>query len=158
MISTSTTPPSSPILQAALERCTYFYLQSASIKSQSDELIHTAFEAVTSEICGRLFEIRDLLHTEEPGDTLEQSAVAILRALIDWLRWARFKRCPGCGVDEVCMIPMWPFGSVEDYDSPRCINSTERDSKDRLLGPRRRPYPIQDKVPNEHVADGMDEL
>lgn len=117
-----------PILPA-ISRCTDFYLHGISPQTQADSLIHTAIRSVTSEICTRLFEARDfLVNRSTTGHGMEQlalnDAMRTISLLVDYLSWARFKRCSQCDVDEVCVVPMWPFGTKEDYESPRCANSS----------------------------------
>ncbi|KUI64846.1 hypothetical protein VM1G_00100 [Cytospora mali] len=115
-------------ISAATDRCTNFYLHGIHPVTEADHLIHAAIKAVTTNLCTKLFDVRELLissSSSSQSDSLT-SAVATLRSLMDYLGWARFKRCPPCGIDEVCMVPMWPFGSKQDYESPRCINSTSR--------------------------------
>lgn len=113
----------------AINRCTEFYLHGVSPQTQADSLIHTAIRSVTSEICTKLFEARDILiNRSTTGHGMEQlalnDAMRTVSLLVDHLSWARFKRCSHCDVDEVCVIPMWPFGTKEDYESPRCANSS----------------------------------
>ncbi|POS68508.1 hypothetical protein DHEL01_v213098 [Diaporthe helianthi] len=113
----------------AINRCTDFYLHGISPRTQADSLIHIAIKSVTSEICTRLFEARNvLINRSTTGHGMEQlalnDAMGTISFLVDHLSWARFKRCSHCDVDEVCVIPMWPFGTKEDYVSPRCANSS----------------------------------
>lgn len=115
--------------QSAINRCTNFYLHGLSPQTESDHLIHTAITRVTSEICTKLFEAREKLTRKTAGaaglDSLALSdATQSVRSLVEYLGWARFKRCSQCDVDEVCVVPMWPFGTKQDYDSPRCANSS----------------------------------
>lgn len=128
-------------ISAAIERCTNFYLRSITPETEADDLIHAAFESVTTKICSTLFEVRDLVASDALADgTSLASAIELLRSLITTLGWARFKRCPACAVDEVCLIPMWPFGTIEDYTTPRCTNGTQdRDGENYWGGFRGRP-------------------
>ncbi|KID79305.1 uncharacterized protein G6M90_00g021040 [Metarhizium brunneum] len=115
-----------PSLENAAQHCRDFYLQAISPASESDHLIHAAFRQVTTEICTALFAVRELLESEQlTGEQTLAAARKRLQSLVDYLDWARFKRCSGCGVDEVCVIPMWPFGNEEDYYHPRCRNSSD---------------------------------
>lgn len=115
-----------PSLENALEHCRDFYLQAVSPASESDHFIQVAFRQVTTEICTALFAVRELLGSEElTEEKILAAARKRLQSLVDYLDWARFKRCSGCGVDEVCVIPMWPFGNQEDYYHPRCRNSSD---------------------------------
>ena len=114
---------------SAINRCTNFYLHQISPQTEADSLIHIAIESVTSEICTKLFEAREvLINRSTTGHGMEQlalqDALRNISSLMDYLGWARFKRCSQCDVDEVCLIPMWPFGTKEDYESPRCANSS----------------------------------
>lgn len=116
-------------IPSAISRCTNLYLHGISPRTEADTLVHAAVKTVTSEICTKLFDAREILtKTPTSGYGSEPltlpDAVKTIRSLMEYLGWARFKRCSQCDVDEVCMIPMWPFGTKEDYDSPRCANSS----------------------------------
>ncbi|EFX06320.1 hypothetical protein CMQ_6641 [Grosmannia clavigera kw1407] len=121
---------------AAIDRCTHYYLHnpvplSATYPANvTNQLIHTALATVTDEICTALFHVRDLVsgygmlsHSER--ETALAASVKTLQSLIAYLGWARFKRCPACGIGEICMIPMWPMGTVELYEKPSCCNGTD---------------------------------
>lgn len=128
-------------ISAAVDRCTNFYLRSIRPETEADQLIHTAFKSVTEEICSTLFVVRDVVAAKATVSSSSLTlAVKMLRSLITKLGWARFKRCPACAVNEVCLIPMWPFGTVEDYEAPRCTNGTQdRDGENYWGGFRGRP-------------------
>lgn len=50
---------------------------------------------------------------------------ALAGELMTTLGWARFKQCnPACGLGEVCVVPMWPMGTVDEYERPSCANSS----------------------------------
>lgn len=53
-----------------------------------------------------------------------EEGLSRVRELKQWLGWATWKKCNGCVLDEVCMIPIWPWGSKADFDHPRCSNSS----------------------------------
>lgn len=113
-------------ISAAIDRCANFYLHSIHPVTEADHLIHAGVKAVTTNLCTKLFDARELLmanETSSHSDSLT-SAVDTLRSLMEYLGWARFKRCPPCAIDEACLIPMWPFGTKQDYESPRCVNSS----------------------------------
>lgn len=74
------------------------------------------------------------------------SGMEIMKELKNWLNWTEWKKCnPGCGVEEVCFIPIWPLGSLEERETPKCIagmNETGRGYWGRLPG---RPPPPDGK-------------
>lgn len=47
-------------------------------------------------------------------------AVQKVQALIDYLDWTSWKECRGCENHEICVVPIWPMGSVADYEKPTC--------------------------------------
>ncbi|VUC28860.1 unnamed protein product [Clonostachys rosea] len=128
---------------AGISRCTNLYLQPITPKTKADELIHAAFEEVLSQICTTLFKVRDIsLVAQQNEDYALPAAVGTLQSLLNYLGWATFKRCPPCGVDEVCLIPMWPFGDVDAYEHPRCVKSTDgRGDGESYWGDRPGPPP-----------------
>lgn len=117
-------------IPSAIDRCTNFYLHGVSPQTEADKLIHAAITNVASEICTKLFDAREILtvtstDSEEMSQLALSNAMKTIRSLVEYLGWARFKRCSQCDVDEVCLIPMWPFGTKEQYDSPQCVNSSD---------------------------------
>lgn len=128
--------------EAAIERCANFYLRPVTPVTEPDHLIKTAIEAVTHEICSTLFRVRGLVATDPAPDQSSLAAsTSALRALMQSLSWTRFKKCPSCAINEVCVIPMWPMGTVEEYNNPRCSNGSEIEDGERYWdsGPGRRP-------------------
>ena len=114
--------------QAALGRCTRFYTRVAIPETQEDHLILAALETVTHNICSTLFTVRKLLIEDADADGRSITAVKkALRALMGKLRWTKWKECGGCNFDEVCFVPMWPFGDKGSYERPNCRNATSLD-------------------------------
>ena len=60
------------------------------------------------------------------GDTADnhEAKKQILRGLIEKLNWTTWKECGTCDYDKICSIPIWPFGSEEDWITPTCRNAT----------------------------------
>ncbi|KAK3293023.1 uncharacterized protein B0H64DRAFT_345239 [Chaetomium fimeti] len=115
--------------QAALERCAQFYTRVVVPDTQEDHLILAAVETVTHSICSTLFAVRKLVVEDVHAD--EGSMVAskqALRALTTKLKWTKWKECAACKVDEVCFVPMWPFGDKASYERPNCRNATSLDN------------------------------
>lgn len=129
----------------ALQRCITHYLQPThpfqDSFTQEDKLIHTAILAVTTRICEALFETRKLIqeahldlhqhpgHAGDPRSTglIPEAARRSQRLIIklaEDLKWTDWKKCRGCGVDEICFVAMWPYGRVVDHYSPSCVNET----------------------------------
>ncbi|CAI6099175.1 unnamed protein product [Clonostachys chloroleuca] len=128
---------------ASISRCSRLYLQPIKPKTTADVLIYSAFEEVLSQICTTLFKVRDIsLVAQQNEDYALPTAVGTLQSLLNYLGWASFKRCPPCGVDEVCLIPMWPFGTVDAYEHPQCVKSTDgRGDGESYWGDRPGPPP-----------------
>ena len=91
-------------------RCASHFLPDAPEGDNS-----TAYWAVlnvTTILCRTLVAASDV-------DTLPHG-LSMIRALKSWLGWTSWKRCRGCGPDEVCFLPIWPQGSQADFDQPQC--------------------------------------
>ncbi|KAH8655845.1 hypothetical protein BX600DRAFT_483050 [Xylariales sp. PMI_506] len=103
-------------------RCADHYLRSVRPVTEADELIYRAFKVVTHGICSTLFRVRSMVSANPsiPAAQTLASARGELAELVRILNWARFRRCPTCAMGEVCLIPMWPMGSTEDYYHPKC--------------------------------------
>ncbi|KAJ1564829.1 hypothetical protein HK405_013879, partial [Cladochytrium tenue] len=111
----------------AAARCGEHYVGhvAAISTTASDRAILAAVRSVTGRICGTLFSVRRLLYRADASEDSAVAAAATLRELAAWLEWARFRRCAGgCDVGEVCVVPMWPYGTVDEYYTPRCTNGT----------------------------------
>ncbi|KAL2193782.1 hypothetical protein P885DRAFT_44303 [Corynascus similis CBS 632.67] len=136
----------------ATARCAKFYTQDVLPRTQEDRLILTAVETVTHSICSALFQVRKLVvENSEPTAGSVQAAKDILRGLMDKLKWTEWKECAGCGIDEVCFLPMWPFGDKESHERPNCRNTTSlvkgwwgEDTQYWEPPPSRRPPPLGD--------------
>lgn len=109
----------------AIGRCTRYYTASVVPRTQEDGLVLVAIETVMLGICSALFRVRELV--VEDGSANDESLVhakSILRELMEQLKWTRWKECSGCGYDEVCFLPMAPFGDKDSYERPNCRNAT----------------------------------
>lgn len=96
---------------AEILRCATQYLPR---HSNVNTLAVNAIFQVTTTLCSSLA-------IAAQHDVLED-AVRTIRSLKSWLNWPSFKRCRGCSYDEVCFVPIWPLGGVEDMKNPRCIS------------------------------------
>ncbi|KAJ6146180.1 hypothetical protein N7497_008162 [Penicillium chrysogenum] len=99
---------------AEIERCATQFLLSTSFESGG--IAARAVYGVTHRICSSLVEAgkgRDLL-----------SAIRVIRDLVGYLDWATWKECRGCAANEICVVPIWPMGTVQDYDSPQCKDAS----------------------------------
>ncbi|KAJ2975087.1 hypothetical protein NQ176_g5711 [Zarea fungicola] len=132
-----------------VSRCTKHFLLPA-LKSKNkwkleDELLYTAIETVSHDICMVLFSIRAGLldassdpesegyrvSTSSPderlGNAVEEGRVTI-QQLIQKLGWTEFKKVSPCRADEVMFTAMWPMGNDEDHFHPGCVRENEFDS------------------------------
>ncbi|KAH8817055.1 hypothetical protein F5884DRAFT_778332 [Xylogone sp. PMI_703] len=93
-----------------------------------DTLSYKAVHYISKNICSTL---TSALQT----DDLDQ-IVTSLQDLIDYLSWTTWKDCRGCGYDELCLIPMWPMGTVDDYEHPHCQRLDTPSTGDSYWGSR----------------------
>lgn len=93
-----------------IARCSAQFLPSHA--GDSSLLAVKAIRNVSAIICRTLSAANEI-------DTLAHG-VSMVRGLKSWLAWPTFKKCRGCGVHEVCVIPIWPSGSIEDFKHPQC--------------------------------------
>ncbi len=84
-----------------------------------------AIYTVSYRICSTLINVLwSLDHPPPPStysreDTHTQHLTA-LRNLTSYLAWTEWKKCKGCSWNEICSIPMFPFGIQIDHEKPRC--------------------------------------
>lgn len=68
---------------------------------------------ITTTICSTLSSILS-------DDIDLSSAVDRITELQSWLQWTEWKKCRGCGYHELCFLPIWPLGTEEDFERPKC--------------------------------------
>ncbi|KAF2151522.1 hypothetical protein K461DRAFT_269744 [Myriangium duriaei CBS 260.36] len=62
--------------------------------------------------------------TIEVGDSADLIKVQNdFQSLQAWLGWSSFKRCRACTVDGICVVPIWPVGTRQEYHQPQCRRS-----------------------------------
>ncbi|KZV63929.1 hypothetical protein PENSPDRAFT_640232 [Peniophora sp. CONT] len=96
-------------------------------------LLHGAVEDVMKEICRRLgrmfhaaFDVENESLKEHDVQGVADVMKAEVAALLSWLDWTQaWVKCrPECSVEEMCVVPTWPFGRDEDSNrtrEPRCV-------------------------------------
>ncbi|KAJ5692414.1 hypothetical protein N7462_001837 [Penicillium macrosclerotiorum] len=85
-------------------------------KQDATELAGRAVYSVANSICSTLLAAWEAQELE--------SAVEKIQILNEYLGWATWKKCRGCEDNEVCVVPIWPMGTVADYENPRCKDLT----------------------------------
>lgn len=123
---------------AARTRCQRHYLQQVQPNESSftpeDHLIYAAVTQV-GRICETLFQARSRIQAAyQYGVRGKETSRNISRAveisqttfqrLVKELKWTCWETCGGCAIDEFCFLPMYPFGSTEDAQMPRCLNES----------------------------------
>ncbi|KAJ5725930.1 uncharacterized protein N7483_007287 [Penicillium malachiteum] len=76
-----------------------------------------AVHGVTHSICATLL--------EAAAESDLTSAQKRIKELMEYLDWTTWKHCRGCQDNEICVIPIWPMGSVEDYAHPQCKDALQ---------------------------------
>lgn len=115
---------------SAADRCAQHFMQPSVVQSDKwtleDHAIFAAIETVSQNICTALLEARRILKddlTITDGELSGKQQVRnIVRALVQKLRWSTWKECGSCAVNEICSIPMFPIGTLDDYFNPACKN------------------------------------
>ncbi|KAJ5463406.1 hypothetical protein N7475_008350 [Penicillium sp. IBT 31633x] len=98
---------------AEIERCATHFLP---VPLESGGLAARAIYSVANRICSNLVSAghkKDL-----------DSAIQVIKNLIEYLDWAKWKECRGCAVNEVCVVPIWPMGTIQDYENPKCKDAS----------------------------------
>ncbi|KNG86276.1 hypothetical protein ANOM_004525 [Aspergillus nomiae NRRL 13137] len=103
-----------------VHRCS---MQFVPAGASSDGLASDAVRSVTHSICSAMIEAWK--------QTDYAAAVAQLQSLMDYLSWTTWKECKGCADNEICVIPIWPMGTVEDYEHPQCRDASRPSGEGR---------------------------
>ncbi|KKY17064.1 hypothetical protein UCDDS831_g06534 [Diplodia seriata] len=112
---------------AEIERCAAQHLPASSLESLSTAPVAAqAIHAVTSSICNTLVSLSNATDVD--------SARSSVQDLMSYLQWTTWKRCRGCGAEEVCFIPIWPAGRKQDYENPQCQSSLPSSHDDSYWG------------------------
>jgi hypothetical protein len=98
-----------------IERCTTQFLPAQALEGGT--LAAGAVYGVAQKICSSLVEAQGL------GGL--KSAVQVIRDLVVYLDWTTWKQCKGCEANEICVVPIWPMGTVEDYENPKCRDASD---------------------------------
>lgn len=113
--------------EATTDRCADQFIPR---RSPTSGLAFQAIRSVSRIICSTF---TAALATEDVDVTK-----ASFQDLVKYLSWTSWKECRGCAYDELCVIPMWPMGTVEDYEHPSCSNTDKGlpgDRSDSYWGP-----------------------
>ena len=103
--------PDSEILKCASQ---YWPVSQPPITTEAHlGIAASAVRSVAFEICTTISDLRSSV-------TTFQEAQSRIQGLKQWLDWANFKRCRGCRLGEYCFVPVWPWGSKDDYAEPQC--------------------------------------
>ena len=105
-------------------------LPSLSIPPASlTPLAHRALHAVTTRICDSLLTSLSIASSSTARTSFSavyaEHAIEVVEELVAWLSWTTWKECGTCRDEEVCFVPIWPMGSKEDHDRPRCRGERE---------------------------------
>lgn len=113
------------------ERCAAEFMPSGFHSSDSHNcngsLSERAIYTVSYRICSTL--INALWSLDRPSSSpssthsseeIPTQHLTTLQDLTSYLAWTEWKKCKGCSWNEICSIPMFPFGIAEDHERPRC--------------------------------------
>ncbi|KAF7167951.1 hypothetical protein CNMCM6106_003300 [Aspergillus hiratsukae] len=96
------------------DRCTAQFLPA---RSPTKGVAAQAVRSVARTSCSTLLEAW--------GQTDYGLAVKRIDDLMEYLSWTTWKECRGCGDHEICVVPIWPMGTVEDYEHPQCRDANQ---------------------------------
>ncbi|KIW71774.1 hypothetical protein PV04_00011 [Phialophora macrospora] len=102
--------------KAEVDRCSWQFNPTDSNVQSS--IAARSIHDVTRRICETLFLIFDI-------NMPRSESLRHLWAIIHYLDWSVWKKCSECPFEEICFIPMWPFGAPEDRENPQCRNASD---------------------------------
>jgi hypothetical protein len=114
-------------------RCTSHLFPSTAYEMPQAFLAKSVVNRVINYIC------YSLISTQHGAISHSLSAKQnIINGMIEKLDWTTWKECGPCAVDEICSIPLWPFGSERDWIRPTCRNASTIHEQRGYWGPKRR--------------------
>ncbi|KZV63794.1 hypothetical protein PENSPDRAFT_657045 [Peniophora sp. CONT] len=122
-------------LAPVVQRCATTHTAGipTTLLTVQERLIYDAVHDVIHEICrrlGRMFHVAFDVENTELEEVEVEGVVSFMEAevtaLMEWLDWTSvWLKCrPECSIEELCVVPTWPFGRDEDKDDtrhPRCV-------------------------------------
>lgn len=113
--------PSTPDVGKAIAKCTEHYISSAIPVTKADHLIHAGIHTTSHKICSTLFAVRDqVLAADSEDKEVVEIVKTEIKELMNWLGWSTWLECGKCAIDEVCVVAIWPSGTLEDHLHPAC--------------------------------------
>ncbi|PYH38669.1 uncharacterized protein BO87DRAFT_131117 [Aspergillus neoniger CBS 115656] len=104
------------------ERCSMQFIPGGAFSGDGDAgVAATAVHAVTRRICETM--------VQGWQETDYSTLIGLFQDLMEYLAWTTWKQCSGCADHEICVVPIWPMGTVEDYNHPQCRDATKPESE-----------------------------
>lgn len=100
---------------AEIGRCATQFVPTVALEDGG--LAGKAVYGVAEKICATLY----LAQSQKSL----KAAVRVIQELVEYLDWTVWKECKGCDAHEICVIPIWPMGTVEDYEHPKCKDADD---------------------------------
>lgn len=91
--------------------------------SLSERAIYTVSYRICSTLINALWSLDDPSSSSastHPSEGIPKQHLTALQDLTSYLAWTEWKKCKGCLWNEICSIPMFPFGVAEDHERPHC--------------------------------------
>ncbi|PYI08811.1 hypothetical protein BO78DRAFT_405503 [Aspergillus sclerotiicarbonarius CBS 121057] len=130
--------------QQEAERCSMQFIPGGKL---TDGIAATAVHSVTRSICSTMVEAWQ--------ETDYKTAIGLFQDLMEYLSWSTWKQCSGCGDHEICVVPIWPMGTVEDYNHPQCHDTSHPNSEgQRYWGPGGPGGPGGPRPPSSSLSSG----
>lgn len=99
--------------EAEIQWCTQEFIPIDWPQDTANQAVWT----VSRRICSTISSL-----SYQASDVGLEAAVEQVNNLMEWLDWTTWKQCTGCKADEVCVVPMWPWGALRDWEKPNCAN------------------------------------
>lgn len=88
--------------------------------SLSERAIYTVSYHICSTLINVLWSLNHPSSSTHSSEDIPTQHPTTLRDLTSYLAWTEWKKCKGCSWNEICSIPMFPFGVAGDHERPRC--------------------------------------
>lgn len=111
------------------ERCIAQFIPPLPLSLlQSSNLAYRTVHVISSEICSTLLIALDIA-SQSISHSLSRTppprrALDLVDELVSYLQWTTWKQCGTCQDEEICIVPIWPMGTLEDHANPMCRNQS----------------------------------
>lgn len=93
--------------------------------ASAPSLAHLTVHSIANTLCTTLLTslsitTQSLSRSSSTKSAPPARALALIDDAVSYLQWTTWKQCGPCADEEICIIPIWPMGTLQDHARPSC--------------------------------------